>query len=80
MGRDRQYSKGGRGTRVYGDLISKAVTDACIIKAELIKKGCQFEPAGDGTLGYKVTLPDGTLMPCASVWQVRDMLVEKGGK
>lgn len=71
---DRNYGKGGKGTKRWGLAITQAVEDGRKLKTILEQKGCKFESARDGTLGFKVTLPNGTILPCVSVWEVRDML------
>ena len=62
--------KGGKGTRLWGQKISEAVKEAKEIREALEKKGYKFESAGDGTLRYKVTTPDGAVR-CSSIWDLR---------
>ena len=62
MSRDRQYGKGGKGTKIWGEMISQAVKEGQVAREKLLELGYKFEPWGDGLLASRVTKPDGMVL------------------
>ena len=54
--------KGGKGTKIWWEMITQAVKEKQAMRKELEELGYKFESAGDGSLTYKVTYPNGIVV------------------
>ena len=79
MTKERQYGKGGRGTKKWGEMISEAVNEAQQMRKQLERLGYRFESWSEGLIAYRVTMPNGAIINRPIGFSGLKELIEKEG-